>query len=107
MTDHIIIKTGSEERALIPDKWVLGNGLTTDGIYVIHTDSPFMIVQFPPSVREDKASKINSTPCVVYLNGEINPMTLNRLFDEAWQLMEIYKSRTKTLPSIEGGERDG
>lgn len=31
MTEKIIIRTDSEEKALIPDKWVLGTGLYTAG----------------------------------------------------------------------------
>ena len=95
MIDQVIIRTNSEEKSLIPDKWVLGNGLSTDGLYVIHTDSPFMIVQFSPSVL---VGKTNQSPCVVYLNGDISPDIFNRLFAEAWKLMEIQKARTNPRP---------
>lgn len=89
MQDQIIIKTNIEDRALIPDKWVLGTGMSTDSLYIVHTDSPFMILQYPP-VAEDNNRQI---PCIVYLNGEINPITFHKLFAEAWKILEIYKAR--------------
>jgi hypothetical protein len=95
MTDNVIIKTHTEDKGLIPDKWVLGSGLSTDGLYIIHTDAPFMILQFPPLMHGGPSDQI---PCVVYCNGEINRIIFNRLFDEAWALMEIYKDRMKAKP---------
>lgn len=94
MTDKIIIKTSGEEKALIPDQWVLGTGLTTDSLYVVHTDAPLMIVQYPPIIPE---SKTDHPPCTVYLNGTIDPESFNKLFAEAWQLLKIYKDR-RSMP---------
>ena len=96
MSDHVIIRTINEDKALIPDKWVIGNGLTTDGIYIVHTDAPFMILQFPPAIHDEGSS--DQIPCIVYCNGETNRIIFNRLFDEAWKLMEIYRERLRTRP---------
>lgn len=38
MPDKIIINTENEVNALIPDKWVIGTGLSTNSLYVTHTD---------------------------------------------------------------------
>jgi len=47
MPDKIIINTENEDQALIFDKWVLGTGLSTDALYVVHTASSYMIIQYP------------------------------------------------------------
>lgn len=85
-----IIRTNGEENALIPDKWVVGRGLSTDSLYIVHTAGPLMIFQYPPAIEENKTA---NAPCTVYLSGEINPERLSRLFAEACELLEIYKSR--------------
>ena len=90
MIDKIIINTADEERALISDKWVLGNGLSTDGLYIVHTAAPLMIIKYP-SVSEIGGKQ----PCIVYLNGEISPDLMNRLFAEAWHLLEIYRDKAE------------
>lgn len=94
---EIIIRTNSEDKALIPDKWVLGTGMSTGGLYIVHTDTPFMILQYPPDMEE----KTGLLPCIVYLNGEINPITFNRLFAEAWEILGIYKGRMTSSPRDE------
>ncbi len=86
MPDKIIINTEEENNALIPDKWVIGTGLSTNSLYVTHTCSPLMIVQYSLE-GEDEA------PCTIYIKGEIKPELLNQLFAEAWELIEIYKIR--------------
>ncbi len=96
MTKQIIINTSGEEQALIPDKWVLGTGLSTDGLYVVHTSAPFMIVQYPLAAEE---SGNDNQPCTVYTNGKINPESFNRLFAEAWKIVEIYRERLNMLSS--------
>lgn len=88
MPDKIIINTEREENALIPDRWVIGTGLSTNSLYVTHTDAPLMIVQH--DIEDD-------APCTVYVRGQIDPKLLNQLFNEAWELMEIYKSRFNEL----------
>ena len=93
MTDRIIINTAGEERALIPDKWVLGNGLSTDGLYIMHTNSPLLIIKYHSTIEAGVKE-----PCVVYVNGDINPGSLNRLFAEAWQLLEDYQGRLNKKP---------
>jgi len=90
MTDKLIINTAGEERALIPDKWVLGTGLTTDNHYIMHTNSPLLIIKYPE--HDDKK------PCIVYVNGDVNPDSLNRLFAEGWQLLENYRGRMNKKP---------
>lgn len=89
MTDHIIIRTNGEQNALIPDRWVLGTGLSTETLYAVHTDAPLMIVQCPVA----GASPESQSPCTVYLSGDTDPERFNRLFAEAWRLLEIYKER--------------
>lgn len=89
MINQVIINTGGEEQSLIPDKWVLGTGLSTDGLYVVHTGAPFMIVQYP--LAEDDPA------CTVYMTAHIKPETFNRLFAEAWEIVEIYKERLSML----------
>ncbi len=91
---QIIIKTDNEDQALIPDKWVLGTGLSTDGLYVVHTCAPFMIVQYPLSMEEGGN---DTPPCMVYMNGQIDPENFNRLFAEAWKIVEIYRERLNML----------
>lgn len=90
MTDRLIINTVGEERALIPDKWVLGNGLSTDNHYIMHTHSPLLIIKYP----DDNENK----PCIIYVNGDVKPDNLNRLFAEAWQLLEDYRGRMNKKP---------
>jgi len=89
--NKITIRTNGEENALIPDKWVVGRGLSTDSLYIVHTAGPLMIFQYPLAIEENKT---DNAPCTVYLSGEINPERLNRLFAEACELLEIYKSRS-------------
>lgn len=89
MTEKIIIRTDSEEN-LIPDKWVLGTGLSTDNLYVVHADAPLMIIQYPLNAETNEH---DDPPCIVYLNGEIKPDTFNKLFSEAWELIGVYKDR--------------
>jgi len=67
---------------------VVGRGLSTDSLYIVHTASPLMIFQCTPT-----AEKSENPSCIIYLNGEINPERLKRLFMEACELAEIYKSR--------------
>ena len=90
MPDKIIINTENEVNALIPDKWVVGTGLSTNSLYVTHTDKPLMIVQYPINNTEDQEE---NTPCTVYVRGEIKPEVLNQLFGEACELITVYKSR--------------
>lgn len=92
MPDKIIINTDNEENALIPDKWVVGTGLSTNSLYVTHTDAPLMIIQYP--LNSSKA------PCTIYMKGKIKPKLFNQLFAEAWKLIEIYKNRF-THPKID------
>ncbi len=89
MPEKIIINTGNEETALMPDKWVVGTGLSTNSLYVTHMAAPLMIVHYP--LGEADTSK--EPPCTVYVRGEIKPEVLNQLFTEAWELIEIYKTR--------------
>ena len=89
MTDNIIINTSTEDISLIPDKWVLGSGLSTDQLYIMHTLPPLMIIQYPPDFKGEGSER----PCIVYLNGKVDPERLNRLFAEAWELLEIYRER--------------
>ena len=89
MVETVIINTVGEEKALIPDKWVLGTGLSTNQLYILHMAPPLMIVQVP-SVTEGKSGERAST---IYLTGEVDPESLNRLFTEAWKILEIYKNR--------------
>ena len=84
MVDNVVIKTKGEEDGLIPDKWVLGTGLSTNSLYVTHTDAPLMIVQQDPD---------SVMPCTVYIRGQIDPKLFNQLFKEAWELIQIYKTR--------------
>ena len=84
MMDKVVIKTKGEETNLIPDKWIVGTGLSTNSIYVTHADSPLMIVQ------QDSDSVM---PCTVYIRGQIDPKLFNQLFKEAWELIQIYKTR--------------
>ena len=93
MTGRIIINTAGEERALIPDKWVLGNGLSTDGLYIMHTNSPLLIIKYH-SMTETGIRE----PSIVYVNGDINPASLTRLFAEAWQILEDYHGRQNKKP---------
>lgn len=90
MPDKIIINTEKENNALIPDKWVIGTGLSTNSLYVTHTCSPLMIVQYS---LEGEYNQEDEVPCTVYIKGEIKPELLNQLFAEAWELIEIYKTR--------------
>ena len=90
MPDKIIINTENEVNALIPDKWVIGTGLSTNSLYVTHTDKPLMIVQYP--INNAKYQEENA-PCTVYVRGEIKPEVLNQLFGEARKLIEVYKAR--------------
>ncbi len=83
-----IINTEKEHNALIPDKWVLGTGLSTNSLYVTHTDAPLMILQHD---LEDGDN------CTVYIRGQIDSKLLNQLTDEAWKLIEIYKTRFDDL----------
>lgn len=92
MEDKIIIKTDGEENSLIPDKWILGTGLSTDDLYVVHTTSPFMIVQCPLKTEDDDKSLVT-----IYLKGEIEPANLNRLLGEAFEIVEIYRSRLNMI----------
>jgi len=70
MTEKIIINTESEEHALIPDKWVVGTGLSTNSLYVTHTQAPLVVIQCPLENEED----CNEEPlCTVYVRGEIRP----------------------------------
>ena len=91
MPDKIVINTEKENNALIPDKWVVGTGLSTNSLYVTHTDAPLMIVQ------HNLDSDDETTPCTVYVRGQIDPKLLNQLFNEAWELIEIYKARFNDL----------
>lgn len=91
MPDKIVINTEKENNALIPDKWVVGAGLSTNSLYVTHTDAPLMIVQHDLDTEE------NTAPCTVYVRGQIDPKLLNQLFNEAWELIEIYKARFNDL----------
>ncbi len=84
MADNVVIKTKGEETNLIPDKWVVGTGLSTNSLYVTHTDAPLMIVQQDPD---------SVMPCTVYIRGQIDPKLFNQLFNEAWELIQIYKTR--------------
>lgn len=93
MPDKIIINTENETSALIPDKWIIGTGLSTDSLYITHADNPLMIFQYPTRDKEYEEDK----PCTIYAKGEIKPELLNQLFNEAWSLIEIYKSRFKDL----------
>mgnify|MGYP006273369683 CR=1 FL=1 len=88
MPEKTIINTEKENNALIPDKWVVGTGLSTNSLYVTHTDAPLMIVQHD---LEDGDN------CTVYIKGQIEPKLLNQLVDEAWELIEIYKARFDAL----------
>lgn len=88
MPEKIIINTEKENNALIPDKWVLGTGLSTNSLYVMHTDAPLMILQHD---LEDDDN------CTVYIRGQIDSKLLNQLTDEAWKLIEIYKARIDDL----------
>jgi hypothetical protein len=89
MPNKIIINTEKENNALIPDKWVVGTGLSTNSLYVTHTDAPLMIVQ------QDLNEKNDTAPCTIYIKGQIDPKLLNQLFNEAWELIQIYKERLK------------
>lgn len=90
MVEKVIINTAGEDIALIPDKWVLGTGLSTNQLYIIHTAPPLMIIQYP-SLADSKNAERSST---VYLTGDVDPDRLNRLFAEAWKILEIYRERT-------------
>jgi hypothetical protein len=90
MVEEIIINTASEDIALIPDKWVLGTGLSTDQLYIMHTSPPLMIIQYPVVVEKEGGGR----PTIVYVNGEVDPERLNRLFAEAWKILEIHRERT-------------
>ncbi len=94
MPETIIINTEKESTALIPDKWVIGTGLSTNSLYVTHTDAPLMIVQYQ---FDDENDQGDEAPCTVYIKGEIKPEVLNKLFSEAWELIEIYKARHSNL----------
>lgn len=83
-----------EETPLIPDKWVLGTGLTTDGLYIVHTESPLLILKYPVSLELDEKQ-----PCTVYLSGKIDPKTMDRLFKEAWQIVEGYRDNLVRMRS--------
>lgn len=90
-----IINSEKENNALIPDKWVVGTGLSTNSIYITHTDAPLMIVQYALD------SEKSETPCTVYIRGSVNPQTISRLFNEAWELLNIYKDRFSRLKTQE------
>ena len=85
MTDKLIINTAGEEMALIPDKWVIGSGMTTNNHYIMHTNAPLLIIKYPEH-NENKS-------CIVYVNGDVSPSSLNHLFAEGWQLLENYRRR--------------
>ena len=90
MTDKLIINTAGEEKALIPDKWVLGTGLSTDSLYIMHANAPLLIIKYHAAHADGREE-----PCIVYANGDVKPENLNRLFAEAWQLLEDYHRRLK------------
>ncbi len=92
MLSKTIINTENEINSLIPDKWILGTGLSTNSLYITHTDKPLMIVQYP--MDEDNREE---AACTVYIKGKIKPKILNQLFAEAWELIEIYKTRFDDL----------
>lgn len=89
MVEKVIINTAGEDFALIPDRWVIGTGLTTNQLYAVHTAPPLMIIQYAPSAE----TKENENSSTVYVTGDVDPRRLNRLLDEAWNLLEIYKDR--------------
>jgi hypothetical protein len=89
MLKDIIINTENEDSALITDKWVLGTGMSTGDLYLVHTAMPLMTIQYPI-----KSSENDGKPsCTVYAKGKIDPDTFNKLFAEAWSIIEIYKDR--------------
>lgn len=89
MPDQIIINTEKENNALIPDKWVIGTGMSTGDLYLVHTAMPLMTIQYPI-----KSSEKDGRPsCTVYAKGKIDPDIFNKLFAEAWSIIEIYKDR--------------
>lgn len=91
MLDKIIINTETENGALLPDKWVVGNGLSTNSLYITHTSGPLMMIQSP---QEEQGSVI--APYTIYMKGEVNLKLINTLFGEALELIKIYRER----PSI-------
>jgi len=93
MADKIIINTAGEERALIPDKWVLGNGLSTNDLYIMHVNAPLLVIKYHSMTEEGI-----KTPWVVYANGDVPPDTLNSIIAEAWQLLEDYHGRMNKKP---------
>lgn len=97
MPDEIIVDIEREEIGLIPDRWVLGTGLTTDGLYIIHTDAPFLILKYPLSGSAD-----DTPPCTVYFRGETNPEQMNLLFTEAWKIVESYRDNVNKMHSTVG-----
>lgn len=85
--EKFFLNTSSEERALIPDKWVIGRGLSTSSCYALHTGFPLMIVQYPYTGEGGE-----KMPSHVYVSGDLDPEALNKLFKEAWELLGIYTS---------------
>jgi hypothetical protein len=88
MFDKITINTETENGALIPDKWVVGNGLSTNSLYVTHTSAPLMIIQ---SHQEEQGSAV--APYTMYMKGEVSPKLINTLFSEALEIIKIYKGK--------------
>lgn len=94
MLDKIIINTETENGALLPDKWVVGNGLSTNSLYVTHTSAPLMMVQSP------KEEQGGVTPYTIYMKGEVNLKNINALFSEALELIKIYKEKPHITYSL-------
>ena len=91
MSDKIIINTEQENNALIPDRWIVGSGLSTNSTYIIHTASPLMIIQ------HELDSDDGVPPSTIYVRGAVDPHLLNQLFNEASELIKIYKARFSDL----------
>ncbi|MCB1721426.1 MAG: hypothetical protein KDI11_06710 [Alphaproteobacteria bacterium] len=91
MLKNIIINTENEDSALITDKWVLGTGMSTGDLCLVHTAIPLMIIQYPVNAPDDDGKP----SCTVYAKGKIDPDTFDKLFAEAWSIIEIYKDRYK------------
>lgn len=92
MPKKVIISPSNNAMGLMPDRWVLGTGLETDGLYITHMAPPLMIVRYP--VDEDG---LNKKACTVFLRGEVDPETMERLLKEAWEIVKGHHDRLQKL----------
>lgn len=87
-----------EEAGLIPDRWILGTGLETDGLYIIHADAPFLLLKYPYTGNGDD----DSQQCTIYMRGAVDPQLMDRLINEAWEIVEGYRSSINKMHASAG-----